>query len=46
MSEKRERRPHYECNHKSTVCRDCDGSPMPSSPWVTSVSRVRKEGGA
>lgn len=38
---KLDRRPHYECDHKhtTTICRDCDGSPPATDPWVTFVSK-------
>lgn len=30
----RERRPHYECNHRTTICRDCDGSAPATRAWI------------
>jgi hypothetical protein len=39
----RERRPHYECNHRTTICRDCDGSPPATTPWVTFVATIKED---
>lgn len=42
MTKTRERRPHYECDHSSTTCRDCDGSPAATDPWRTFTSPAPK----
>lgn len=37
MKETRERRPHYRCDHETTICRDCDGSSAATDPWRTFI---------
>lgn len=37
----KDRRPHYECDHKTTICRDCDGSAPATNPWRTFITAVK-----